>query len=59
LGLGRENSESTRSPEHAQKVRGIIIAKEVGDALHYAVRDIPDLSVLTYKVDFRLAPAKK
>ncbi|MGO9243621.1 MAG: endonuclease NucS domain-containing protein [Verrucomicrobiia bacterium] len=45
--------------KHSQKVRGIIIAKEVDDALHYAVKDIPDLSVLTYKVDFRLAPTKK
>jgi hypothetical protein len=42
-----------------QKVRGIIIAKEVDDALHYAVKDIPDIAVLTYKVDFRLAPAKR
>jgi hypothetical protein len=38
-----------------QKVRGIIIAKSVDDALQYALETSPDVSVLTYRVDFRLS----
>jgi hypothetical protein len=38
-----------------QKVRGIIIAKEVDDALRYAVKGLPNVSVLTYQVDFKLS----
>lgn len=37
-----------------QKVRGIIIAKEVDDALRLAVKGLPNISVHTYKVDFSL-----
>lgn len=36
-----------------QAVRGMVIAKEVDDALSYAVRDQP-ISVKTYEVNFRL-----
>jgi hypothetical protein len=43
----------------SQKVRGIIIAKEVDDAFRYAVRGLPNVSVLTYQVDFKLSTFKK
>jgi hypothetical protein len=39
-----------------QKVRGIIISQEVDDALKYAVSGLSNVSVLTYKVDFKLLP---
>jgi predicted RNA-binding protein len=42
-----------------QKIRGVIIAKEVDEALGYAVQDLKDVRVLTYKVDFKLSPFKK
>ena len=42
--------------EAGQMVRGVIIAKEVDDALRYAVKDIPGISVLTYRVNFELTP---
>ena len=42
-----------------QNVRGIIIAKEVDEALRYAVKGLSNVSVLTYQVDFRLATVKK
>ncbi len=42
-----------------QKVRGIIIAKEVDDALRYAVKGLPHVTVLTYQVDFKLSIFKK
>lgn len=41
-----------------QKVRGIIISQEVDDALRYAVKGLSNVSVLTYKVDFKLLPFK-
>lgn len=37
-----------------QHVRAIVIAREVDDALRYAVRGLPHVRVLTYRVDFRL-----
>jgi len=37
-----------------QQVRGIIISQEVDDALKYAVQGLNNVSVLTYKVDFKL-----
>ncbi len=45
--------------EPNQGVRGIIIAKEVDDALRYAVKDLDNVSILNYKVDFKLSPFKK
>ena len=42
-----------------QKVRGIIIAKEIDDALRYAVKGLEMVDVLTYKVDFKLFPFSK
>ncbi len=42
-----------------QKVRGIIISQEVDDALKYAVKGLLNVSVLTYKVDFKLLPFKR
>lgn len=41
--------------ESGQPVRGIIIAKEVDEALKYAVMGL-DIEILTYKVDFSLKP---
>lgn len=40
--------------EKDQVVEGIIIAKEIDEALHYAVKNLPHIHVLTYKVDFAL-----
>jgi len=42
-----------------QSVRGIIIAKDIDEALMYAVRGLPNVSVLTYQIDFTLSVAKK
>jgi predicted RNA-binding protein len=42
-----------------QKTRGIILAKDVDDALRYAVKGLMNVSVLTYKVDFKLSPFKR
>jgi hypothetical protein len=42
--------------KEGQKVKGIIIAKEVDEALSYAVRDLNDVRVSTYSVDFKLSP---
>lgn len=39
-----------------QRTRGIIIASSVDDALRYAVRNVPNVKVMTYKVDFHLKP---
>lgn len=38
-----------------QGVRGVIIAKEVDEALRYAIEPLDNVSVLTYRVDFRLS----
>jgi hypothetical protein len=40
--------------EYHQKVRGIIIAHEIDDALKYSVSGLQNVRVLTYRVDFRL-----
>lgn len=50
-------AENLAKPE--QKTRGIIIAKDVDDALKYAVKGLSDVSVLTYKVDFKLFPFER
>lgn len=42
-----------------QKTRGIIIAREADDALRYAVKGLISVSVLTYRVDFKLLPFKR
>jgi RecB family endonuclease NucS len=42
-----------------QRVKGIIIAKEVDETLCYAVQDLAHVSVSTYRVDFSLTPFKK
>ena len=39
-----------------QSVRGIVIAKEVDEALRYAIQPLTFVSVLTYHVDFKLSP---
>lgn len=41
-----------------QNVRGIIIAKDIDDALNYAVRDQPNIEVKTYSVNFKLFPSE-
>jgi predicted RNA-binding protein len=41
-----------------QNVRGVIIAQEVDDALRYAVKGLKSVSVMTYKVDFKLTMFK-
>lgn len=45
--------------EKGQKVRGIIIAKDVDGALTYAIKNLEYVEVKTYKVDFQLLPSKK
>jgi len=42
--------------EQDQNVRGVIICKEIDDALRYAVLSVPDISVLLYTVGFDLEP---
>jgi hypothetical protein len=42
-----------------QKVRGIIVAKDVDEGLRYAVQNLSNVSLLTYKVDFALTPFTK
>ena len=44
--------ENLASP--LQKVRGIIIAHEIDDALRYSVGSLQDVRVMTYRVDFSL-----
>jgi hypothetical protein len=41
-----------------QKVRGIIVASEIDDALRYAVTGLPNVSVKTYTVTFSLQAAE-
>jgi len=38
-----------------QSVRGVIVAKEVDDALRYAVRGVDNIKVLTYQIGFTLS----
>jgi hypothetical protein len=40
--------------EKGQAVEGIIIAREIDEALYYAVKNLSHINVLTYKVDFTL-----
>jgi hypothetical protein len=42
-----------------QHVRGVIVAKDIDNALSYAVSGLTNVSVLTYKIDFRLFPRSK
>ncbi len=42
-----------------QKVRGLIIAKDVDEALSYAIKSVPNVSVLTYRIDFKLTTPEK
>lgn len=44
--------------KEGQQVHGIIIAQEADDALRYAVKGLKNVSVLTYRVDFKLSPFK-
>jgi hypothetical protein len=49
IGWVRENLADTD-----QRVRGIIIAHEINDALKYSASGLPFVRVMTYKVDFHL-----
>jgi len=42
-----------------QNVRGIIIAKEVDEALRYGIKNLEYIDIKTYKVDFRLSSFQK
>ncbi|HEY91893.1 MAG TPA: DUF1016 family protein, partial [Dehalococcoidia bacterium] len=37
-----------------QRVRGIIVAKEMDDALRYATNELKQVGIRTYRVDFHL-----
>lgn len=39
-------------------VRGIIVAKDVDDSLRYAARELDDVELMTYTVDFTLHPTR-
>lgn len=43
--------------EPGEKVDGLIVAHEGEERLHYAVSAVPNLSFMTYEVQFRLRPA--
>ena len=43
--------------EKDQQVRGIIIAKDMDEALRYAVKSLDHVEVRSYKVDFELRPS--
>lgn len=45
--------------EELQNVKGIIIAKEVDDALNYGVKSISNVEIKTYKLNFQLIPHEK
>lgn len=45
--------------EKGQNVKGIIIARDVDEALNYAVKNLEYVEVKTYKVDFQLLSFKK
>lgn len=38
-------------------VHGIIVAKEIGKSLRYAISVFPNVSLFEYKVEFELKPA--
>lgn len=54
IGWVRENLAAPN-----QKVRGVIIAKEVDEALRYAVKNLENVDILTYEINFKLSPFKK
>lgn len=54
MGWVKENLSKSQ-----KNVRGLIIAKEVDEALRYAVGGLPQVGVLTYKVDFQLSAFDK
>ena len=39
-----------------QRVQGVIVAKAADEALRYAVEALPNVRVMTYRVDFKLHP---
>ena len=49
MGWVRENVA-----EPGQQVRGIIVCQTVDEALRYAVKGMPDITVMTYQIDFDL-----
>jgi len=41
-----------------REVNGIIVAKEIGESLRYAVSVVPNVSLFEYEVEFHLKPAQ-
>lgn len=39
-----------------QGVQGVIAAKDGDEALRYAIEAVPNVRVMTYRVDFKLCP---
>ena len=39
-----------------QGVQGVIVAKDVDEALRYAIEAVPNVWIMTYRVDFKLRP---
>jgi RecB family endonuclease NucS len=39
-----------------RKVRGVVVAKTIGENLRYAISVIPDVSLFEYEVSFQLNP---
>lgn len=40
------------------EVNGVIVAKEIGDSLRYAVSVVPNVSLFEYEIEFHLKPAQ-
>jgi endonuclease len=41
-----------------REVNGVIVAREIGDGLRYAVSVVPNVSLFEYQVEFHLKPAQ-
>jgi len=54
MGWVRENIAT-----EGQKVKGVIICRNIDDALKYAVKNLSDITVLTYQVTFALNEVEK
>jgi RecB family endonuclease NucS len=42
-----------------REVNGVIVAKEIGDGLRYAVSVVPNVSLFEYEVEFHLKPVEE
>lgn len=45
--------------EPGQKVRGMIIVKDIDEALKYSIKYLNNIDVMNYKVDFKLTPIRR